>query len=81
MMLHGIDDGVDGGEIHLTHFTRKIDCCLVQKMKQNARGECQDHGVLSVNKNRILLSESAKLNDGKEVDDYVDDHVNDGVDD
>eukprot|EP00957_Ditylum_brightwellii_P207450 15353053-Ditylum_brightwellii.AAC.1 len=65
MMLHGVDDGVND----------------VRRMKQNACCECQDHGVPNVTKSRHLLSDSAKLNDGKEVGDCVDNCVNNCVDD
>eukprot|EP00957_Ditylum_brightwellii_P131284 10013009-Ditylum_brightwellii.AAC.1 len=58
------------------------------RMKQNASGECQDHEVQNVTKSRSLLYDSAKLDDGKEVnvgvDEYIDNccdgHVDDGVD-
>eukprot|EP00957_Ditylum_brightwellii_P011149 844396-Ditylum_brightwellii.AAC.2 len=71
MMLHGVDSGVNGGETHLTHLTQKVDCHLVQRMKQNAGGKCQGHGVLNVTKSRSLLC----------VNDSVDVVVEDGVDD
>eukprot|EP00957_Ditylum_brightwellii_P084658 6437599-Ditylum_brightwellii.AAC.1 len=83
MMLHGVDDGADGGVSHLIHLTQKFDCCLMQRMKHNACGECQYHGVPNVKKSRSFLSKSAKSNNGKEVDvsvaDCVDSHVNDSV--
>eukprot|EP00957_Ditylum_brightwellii_P202235 15329223-Ditylum_brightwellii.AAC.1 len=64
----GADDDVDGGIIYLTHFTQKVDCCLMGIKEHNVCGECQDHGVPNVTKSRNWLSDSAKLNDGKEVD-------------
>eukprot|EP00957_Ditylum_brightwellii_P053851 4079947-Ditylum_brightwellii.AAC.1 len=89
MMLHGVNGGVDGGVTHLTHLTQKVDCYLVQRMKQSTCGEYQDHGVLNVTKSRSLLSDSIKSNNGKEVDVGVDEcvensvngHVNGHVDD
>eukprot|EP00957_Ditylum_brightwellii_P207542 15353440-Ditylum_brightwellii.AAC.1 len=66
----GVDGGVDGGVIHLTHLTLKVDCCLMGG-EQNACGECQDHGVPNMTKSRRLLYDSAKLNDGKEVDETM----------
>eukprot|EP00957_Ditylum_brightwellii_P063467 4817807-Ditylum_brightwellii.AAC.1 len=80
MILHGIDEGVDGGVTHLTHPTQKVDCCLLRQIKKNGYGECQDHGVLNVTKSRSLLSDSAKSNNGKEFDVGVDDCVNNHVD-
>eukprot|EP00957_Ditylum_brightwellii_P194088 14780971-Ditylum_brightwellii.AAC.1 len=74
-MFHGVDGGVDGGEIHFTHLTQEVDCCLMERKKQNVSGECQDHEVLNATKSRSVLYDSAKLNDGKEVIVGVDDCV------
>eukprot|EP00957_Ditylum_brightwellii_P029807 2254714-Ditylum_brightwellii.AAC.1 len=47
------------------------------RKKQNAYGKCQDHGLPNVIKSRSWLYDSAKSNDGKEVDYIgVNDHVN-----
>eukprot|EP00957_Ditylum_brightwellii_P103046 7853253-Ditylum_brightwellii.AAC.1 len=47
-----VEDGVDGGETHLTHLTEKVDCSLMGKKKQNECSECQDHEGLNVTKSR-----------------------------
>eukprot|EP00957_Ditylum_brightwellii_P183665 13989763-Ditylum_brightwellii.AAC.1 len=73
MMLHV----VDGGENHLIHLTQEVDCCLMERKKQKAYGECPDHQVLNVMKHRSVMYDSATLNDGKEVDVAFDDCVND----
>eukprot|EP00957_Ditylum_brightwellii_P055964 4241047-Ditylum_brightwellii.AAC.1 len=44
--------GVDGDESHLTHLTHEVDCCLMERKKQNACCECQDHAVPNVMKSR-----------------------------
>eukprot|EP00957_Ditylum_brightwellii_P123802 9437414-Ditylum_brightwellii.AAC.1 len=64
----GGDGGVDGGESHLKHLTQEVDCCLMERKKQNSSGKCQDREVLSAIKSRSVLYDSAKSNDGKEVD-------------
>eukprot|EP00957_Ditylum_brightwellii_P063643 4830718-Ditylum_brightwellii.AAC.2 len=68
MMLHGAKCVVDDIVTYLTHLIQKVDCCLMGRKQQNACGECQDHAVPNVTKSRHLLYDSAKLNDGKEVD-------------
>eukprot|EP00957_Ditylum_brightwellii_P088198 6718230-Ditylum_brightwellii.AAC.1 len=65
------DGGVDGGESHLTQLTQEVDYCLTERKKQNASDECQDHEVPNVTKSRSVLYDSAKLNDGKEVDETM----------
>eukprot|EP00957_Ditylum_brightwellii_P098750 7522656-Ditylum_brightwellii.AAC.1 len=35
MMFHGVNGGVDGDEGHLTHLTQEVDCCLMERKKQN----------------------------------------------
>eukprot|EP00957_Ditylum_brightwellii_P057769 4380628-Ditylum_brightwellii.AAC.1 len=53
----------------------------MQRKKQNAGGECQDHRVPNMMKIKSLLSDSAKSNDGKEVDETMLLHdVDDSVD-
>eukprot|EP00957_Ditylum_brightwellii_P156979 11947318-Ditylum_brightwellii.AAC.1 len=43
----------------------------MERKKQNSSGECQDHEGLNETKSRSVLYDSAKLNDGKEVDDAM----------
>eukprot|EP00957_Ditylum_brightwellii_P147658 11244496-Ditylum_brightwellii.AAC.1 len=71
MLFHGINGGVDGGKNHLTHLTQEVDCCLMEKKKQNPINECQDHEVPNVTKSRSVLYGSVKSNDGKEVDETM----------
>eukprot|EP00957_Ditylum_brightwellii_P203907 15336724-Ditylum_brightwellii.AAC.1 len=30
-----VEDSVDGGDKHLIHFTKAVDCCLKKRSKQN----------------------------------------------
>eukprot|EP00957_Ditylum_brightwellii_P085012 6463827-Ditylum_brightwellii.AAC.1 len=45
------EDGVDGGNNHLTHLTQEVDCHLKARKKQNTRGP-------NATKNRSVLYES-----------------------
>eukprot|EP00957_Ditylum_brightwellii_P105880 8074783-Ditylum_brightwellii.AAC.1 len=49
----------------------------MERKKQNVCGGCQDHEVLNAMKSRSMFYDSAKSNDGKEVNDGVDDCDND----
>eukprot|EP00957_Ditylum_brightwellii_P055132 4178822-Ditylum_brightwellii.AAC.1 len=56
----------------------------MERKKQNVSGECQDHEVPNATKSRSMLYDSAKSDDGKEVDvgvdDCVDNHFDECVD-
>eukprot|EP00957_Ditylum_brightwellii_P161871 12324450-Ditylum_brightwellii.AAC.1 len=55
----------------------------MERKKKNSSGECQDNEILNATKRRSVLYDSAKSNDGKEVDgtmllNDVDNSVDDG---
>eukprot|EP00957_Ditylum_brightwellii_P157980 12025090-Ditylum_brightwellii.AAC.1 len=37
MLIHGVDNSVDGGDKHLTHITKAVGCCLKERSKKNVR--------------------------------------------
>eukprot|EP00957_Ditylum_brightwellii_P057146 4330183-Ditylum_brightwellii.AAC.1 len=62
---NGVEDSVDGGGKHLTHFTQVVDCFLKLRKEQNACGP-------NATKSRNVLYHSVKSTDAKEDDECVD---------
>eukprot|EP00957_Ditylum_brightwellii_P013613 1027127-Ditylum_brightwellii.AAC.1 len=46
MLFHGVDDSGEGGDKHLTHLSQVVDCCLIERSKQNTCvASYKDNGV------------------------------------
>eukprot|EP00957_Ditylum_brightwellii_P116761 8906319-Ditylum_brightwellii.AAC.1 len=75
LMFHGVDGGVNCGESHLTHLTQEVDCCLMERKKQNV---AKSNDGKEVN---VGVGDCVNNHFNGRVDSHVNDSVNAAVED
>eukprot|EP00957_Ditylum_brightwellii_P157930 12021353-Ditylum_brightwellii.AAC.1 len=74
LFFNGVDDGADGADKHLTHLSQGVDCCLMERSKQNKhvignKGNDVDNGY----DNGYDNSDNDSVDNGDDGVDYGDD--------
>eukprot|EP00957_Ditylum_brightwellii_P050238 3809922-Ditylum_brightwellii.AAC.1 len=42
VLFHGVDDGAESADKHLTHLSQAVDCCFMERSKHNKHVVCKN---------------------------------------